>query len=98
MKPCRIKMLRTVQQLAFSVHETVLFLDAHPHCKSALAYYAKQSKMLKEAIEAYEKNFGPLTANGVCSDEWTWIKGPWPWEYEANCGCNEEVRRNVAIR
>lgn len=98
MKMCKVKMKRNIQKLAFAVHEAVLYLDGHPCCKKALAYYHKYNALLQEAVCEYEKNFGPLTQYGVTGDEWTWIKGPWPWEYEANCPESEEVRRNVAVR
>lgn len=95
----KINMIRNIQQLSFAVHETVLFLNCHPTCKKALAYYNKQNKALKEAVEAYERNFGALTQNGVYSEtDWTWAKGPWPWEYEANFPQTQEVRTNVALR
>ncbi len=85
MKMCRCKLMKRIQTLAFAVHETVLYLDGHPSDRAALAYYNKQKKLLHEAVSEYENNFGPLTQYGVTGDErWTWIKGPWPWEYEAN--------------
>lgn len=79
------KMLKKVQTLAFTVHEIVLYLDGHPKCKKALEYYKKYNEMLLSAKKEYEECYGPLTQNGVFEcDEWTWIKGPWPWQYEAN--------------
>ncbi len=85
MRYSKAKMLRQIQVLAFNVHETVLYLDGHPKCKKALEYYTHYNNKLLEAVKTYEENFGPLTQNGGtdCS-EWSWIKGPWPWEYEAN--------------
>lgn len=99
MKPCKIKMIRNIQQLAFAVHETVLYLDSHPKCKNALSYYHKQNEALQYAIKDYEQNYGPLTQYSVSTDnEWTWASGPWPWEYEANLNCSDEVNRHVVIR
>ncbi len=99
MRICKTNMLRNIRQLSFAVHETVLYLDCHPKCKKALAYYNMQNNALKDAVATYEKNFGPLTQNGVYSEsEWTWAKGPWPWQYEANFSSAEEVKTNVAVR
>lgn len=85
MKICKCRMMKNVQMLAFSVHETVLYLDGHPNDKKALAYYYSQNEKLKQAVAAYESQFGPLTYKCVKDqDSWTWTKGPWPWEYSAN--------------
>jgi len=85
MKICRHKLMKQIQTLAFACHETVLYLDGHPNDRRAIAYFNMQNQKLDEAISVYEENFGPLTANGFNGgDTWTWIKGPWPWKYEAN--------------
>jgi len=85
MKICKCKLMKTIQTLAFSLHETVLYLDGHPNDRRAISYYNTQNEKLQNAVAVYEENFGPLTANGFRgTDEWTWIKGPWPWKYEAN--------------
>lgn len=41
-------------------------------------YYVKQ--LNKEAVCAYEQAYGPLMIDQVSSDNWSWIKSPWPWE------------------
>ena len=85
MKNCKCKYLRYIQSLTFALHETVLYLNGHPCDKEALAYYHKTKARLLEATAEFEAKYGPLTYKGVCdNDVWTWIKGPWPWEYEAN--------------
>ena len=44
-----------------------------------------QNEKMKNAISVYEKNFGPITANSFDgAEKWSWIDGPWPWEYAAN--------------
>ncbi len=85
MRPCRSKLMKTIQTLSFAVHETVLYLDGHPNDRRALSYFTDQNEKLRQAVNMYETNFGPLTAGGFDGgDEWTWISGPWPWKYEAN--------------
>ncbi len=77
--------MKTVQGLAFTVHETALYLDGHPTDRRAIAYFNEQNEKLRSAVAAYENNFGPLTANSFSGTEkWSWINGPWPWKYEAN--------------
>ena len=89
MKLCRYRLMKTIQALAFSAHETALYLDGHPTDTRALAYYNTQNEKLRDAVAAYENNFGPITAQGFDgNEEWTWIKGPWPWKYEANVSEN----------
>ena len=88
MKMCICRLMKTIQTLAFSVHETALYLDGHPNDRRAVSYFNEQNEKLQNAVATYEKNFGPLTASGFDgNDGWDWIKGPWPWKYEANvCG------------
>lgn len=79
----RARLLRKVQMCEFAIQEVALFLDTHPNNKKALAYYHKHREMHEQAVAAYQKSFGPLTTNGVWSDDrWTWVADPWPWETE----------------
>ena len=34
----------------------------------------------QEAVDAYERSWGPLTVNHVNANNWNWLEGPWPWE------------------
>lgn len=83
----RDKMLRTVQQYSFAVLESAMYLDSHPDCAEALAYYNKYKKLCREAKSAFEEKYGPLTVNSDMNNEsWQWVKAPWPWELSANEG------------
>jgi len=85
MKPCKHRLMREIQTFAFASHEAALYLDGHPDDKRAIAYFNMQNNKLNNAVATYEQNFGPLTVGAVSEDDsWTWIKGPWPWEYDAN--------------
>ena len=75
----REKALKVIQTLDFVIHETVLFLDGHPDNQKALAYYHQAVDKRNECVKEYEKMFGPLTADAVKGDSWTWIDNPWPW-------------------
>ena len=80
----RTKLMKQIQVYAFAVNEAVLYLDTHTEDKAALAYFNKYRALLREAIQTYEKNYGPITADGVQSDcSWSWVLDPWPWEYDA---------------
>ena len=74
-------LLKQLQSLEFAMVDLGQYLDTHPGCRDALAYY-KQLKDEHEAVKAsYEKQFGPITAGGGGNlDYWDWIATPWPWE------------------
>ncbi len=83
----REKLLKSVQQYSFAMLEAALFLDTHPDCADALAYYNKYKKLWQEAKAEYESKYGPLTVSSDANNSrWQWSKGPWPWELAANEG------------
>lgn len=81
----RDELMRKIQETGFAVYDTVLFLDSHPTCRVALDFYNENKHLYEGYAAEYEKNFGPLTIDGVngAAESWTWIQGPWPWELEA---------------
>ncbi len=81
--PTREQLLEHINQVSFAVNELTLFLDTHPECQEARAYFEEKSALRKEALEEYARLYGPLTidaANDSCSQSWQWIHQPWPWE------------------
>ena len=81
----RAALLRRMQAEDFALYEVALYLDAYPTNKKALSYYQEHRAALQTLKEAYMKQYGPLTIyDNENRDEWQWIKGPWPWEKEAN--------------
>ena len=81
----RTKLLRRLAAEDFAVYEAVLYLDGHPGCRHALAYYQRHRALAASLRAEYEKHFGALTNNAVTAcDAWQWVEGPWPWEKEAN--------------
>ena len=75
------KLKKMIENYAFVVYETALYLDTHPDCRAALRHYAKFRDKLQEALRMYEESFGPVTMYGNRScDSWDWVKEPWPWE------------------
>lgn len=78
-------LLRRIQAVDFALYETVLYLDGHPRCKKALAFYQKHRDLAKALREEFENKYGPLTIRGNHGDcDWHWVDCPWPWEKEAN--------------
>ena len=75
------RLLRNLQMIDFALTEVNLYLDTHPHCPEALAFFRKYRDMRKVAVAEYEAQVGPLTANAsAATDAWEWVKTPWPWE------------------
>jgi len=79
------KMLQQkLQAVDFAIVETTLYLDVYPDCKKALEYHKRLLKERKLIAEALRGSCGPTTAWEEQIDGWEWVKGPWPWEPDAN--------------
>ena len=78
-------LLRRIQAEDFALYEVALYLDAYPTNKKALAFYDQHKKLLADLKAEYRQKYGPLTIyDAEGGDEWQWVRGPWPWEKEAN--------------
>lgn len=77
--------LHELQALCFATAELGMYLDTHRDDLEAFELFRSYTKLQKEGMAAYEKEYGPLTvaaaAEGAAYD---WLADPWPWEYEAN--------------
>ncbi len=72
------KLLLRLSAMQFGMLETRMFLDTHPENTQALEMYNKYSEKYKALAEEFEQKYGPLTLNGVNSDDW--LENPWPWD------------------
>lgn len=78
-------LINTINTASFAMDDARLFLDTHPYCEEALAYYEKMRQIRKEGYHEYTKHFGPLMSQDVKPENmWMWNQGPMPWERE---GC-----------
>lgn len=78
------QLLDTIQAYRFAIIEVAMFLDSQPNHAQALEYYHQCREMLKEAMDQYEENYGPLSIFGnLDQNTWQWSTTPWPWEMEA---------------
>lgn len=76
-------LMHQLQQLDFSIQETVLYLDAYPDCCEALAHYRHLIEERAQVAAQYEQSCGPLSAHGNGHRTgWDWVKAPWPWHPE----------------
>lgn len=78
----RNDLLQRIRELSFVKTETELYLDAHPGCRAALDAYYETVDALRLATEEYEGKYGPLRAEGVRGESWSWVACPWPWQNE----------------
>lgn len=78
--------LKRIRICDFVLYELALFLDTHPDCCEALELFHKYYEMRTNAVEEYTRQFGPLVMHDAHNNtqKWCWLKGPWPWEREAN--------------
>lgn len=81
----RDQLLRRLSAVQFSLWETHMFLDTHQGNPEALKMHDTYSKKYVALVEAFEKEFGPLTLNGYNSD--AWLQDPWPWDYDTGSEC-----------
>ena len=78
------ELLKKLQIIDFSLVDTVLYLDAYPHCKKAICHYHKLLEERSVILSKLDEAGIPVTSLSNYSDDWKWTDAPWPWEYEAN--------------
>ncbi len=77
------ELLLNVDQITFAAHELKLYLDIHPDDKNIIRLYNNYQKMANDAINAYEKKYGPLLAHTPSKEDmFSWEAYAWPWERE----------------
>ena len=77
-------LMRLIYNLGFARDEAKLYLDTHPNEKKALITFDSINTQLKDAMQAYSINFGPLSTDYMMADDnqWDWVITPWPWQRE----------------
>ena len=81
MHETRSAMLKKVMEADFAAYDLQLYLDTHPEDGKALAMYTDVVRRARDAREAFEAAYGPLSPESAAGKkEWTWIKSPWPWD------------------
>ena len=76
----RAAMMRRLQELAFALQESALFLDTHPEDREALAFHNEKLACHRELKQRYAALFGPLCPYTADQPTWRWAEGPWPWQ------------------
>lgn len=78
-------LLNKLSTYQFATLDLQLFLDTHPNDKDTIAKMNKYKRTAQELRDRFEEKYGPLTKGANDSNNWRWIKAPWPWESEADC-------------
>ena len=75
-------LLNRIRVCDFVLTESALYLDTHPNDSEAFTLFQNYVELEKTAREKYVEQHGPLTQNDVAlSSTYTWVNGPWPWQY-----------------
>ena len=65
----RMTLLCKINEASFAMDEARLFLDTHPHCEEALAYYQNMCAVREKIVKEYTACFGPLSSyECFCND------------------------------
>ena len=79
--------LGEVMALDFVIKELNLYLDTHCDDEEAFEMLKTYIELSKKYREEYVKKYGPLKIEDLKhASEFTWVNGPWPWEYNERCG------------
>lgn len=74
-----------IQRYEFALYDLQLYLDTHTQSREAIALFDKYRSQREQAVAEYTRRFGSLQAiQNQNPDRWDWVKGPYPWEKEAN--------------
>ena len=74
------QLMKQINEASFAMDDVLLFLDTHPNNREALQYYKSVSAMRRNAMAAYQSQFGPLMVDDVTGNSWSWVTEKWPWE------------------
>ena len=85
--PCGESCGDKCQQIAFAMWELRLYLNTHPCDQEALALLHRLQENCCEPNYATTFLEDVPCTDGTRNPVWRWTRDPWPWEYEANCGC-----------
>jgi len=79
------QMLKDISILSFVLIDLMLYLDTHPHDRSAMEYFNHYNRIKGQLKREFGKKYYPLTLDQAESNnEWRWGDAPLPWEG----GCN----------
>lgn len=81
MNNSRERLMKAYQAYSFAAYDALLYLDAYPDNKEAMAFYNKYQRLAGKARSEYENAYGPISAPNEANN-WQWADSPWPWHIE----------------
>ncbi len=79
------QMLKDIGIVDFTLTELTLYLDTHPHDRSAMEYFNHYNRIKNQLMKEFAQRFYPLTLDYADSNkEWRWGMAPLPWEGACN--------------
>ena len=73
-------LMKRLNEASFAVDDAGLYLDTHPNDKDAIRYFQNALAQRKNAMDAYESQYGPLFIDDSSGGCWNWVTEKWPWE------------------
>lgn len=74
--------LGELMALDFILNELVLYLDTHMNDTEAFDLYQNFLSLAAEGRRRFTALYGPISHSDMAGAEsFTWLDGPWPWEY-----------------
>ena len=75
------QMLKDIGIVSFTVVELALYLDTHPHDRTAMEYFNHYNRIKTQMEKEFSRTHFPLTLSMVeCGKDWSWGEAPLPWE------------------
>ena len=76
------EMLLNILKHNFVLVELALYLDLNPTDRNIIRIYNQYLDNKKKLVDEYERNYGPLTLDGlnIGNNDWHWNNPSWPWE------------------
>ena len=81
----REMLLKKISTYKFAALDLQLYLDTHPDDRDTINKMNMFKEKAAPLVEKYEEKYGPLTKSETETNNWSWIKAPWPWESEGDC-------------
>lgn len=79
----REQLLNDIGIADFVVTELVLYLDTHPHDRSAMEYFNHYNRIKNQMEKEFSQKYFPLNTSMADSGKaWRWGAAPLPWEGE----------------
>ena len=76
-----------LQALEFVTQELALYLDTHPSDAEAFGLFQQYTALEQAARADFAAANGPLMREDAAKDKtYTWLKDPWPWNYQEKEG------------